>query len=407
MGIQNLINFGKKGMVRDSTLNIISSIVFIIATQILAYPYLSRIMTNSQYGIILTMMGIVNAIGGALGNALDNTRVLLQEEYDKRNLIGDYNVLFIICLFINIIVVALFSSLFLPFDTLTNIGCICISILILFRSYFTVSYRLVIDYKKYLYTSIFGLLGYVIGIVLTHFTGMWLLTFLIGELLSCIYVFFTAAIIHDKFKITALFSVSMKKYSFILAAAIISAMMTYMDRFFIYPMLGSEQVSIYNVASFLGKMVGIVINPISGVLLTYYAKETKLTISQFFRRLILFIIISFLFYSLILLFGLPITGILYPTIVDRASPIFAIANLATTVFIIGNTIQPTLLRFCSVRWQPVIQGVYLILYIVLGIVGMKGYGLIGFCYSVLISNLVKIIMMVVIAIVSLKKEVIL
>jgi len=386
----------KIGIYKDFTLNIIASIILTLATQIIAYPYLSRIISNKEYGLLLTVMGIVNAVGVSLGNPLNNTRILLETQYKKQHLNGDYNVIFIVCVLIDIIVVSSLSSIVLDNEWLLVIGCTGISILVLFRSYYSASYRIKINYKKNLYSSMFGLLGYIVGIGITSITGVWIFTFLFGELFSCLYVYFTSAIIHDKFKITKLFKISLKKYSLLMFAAIISTMMMYMDRFFIYPILGPEQVSIYNVASFLGKTAGIVMNPIAGVLLTYYAKENQLSLSQFYKQIGIFVGASTLFYSAILLVGLPVTKVLYPKIVDSTIPIFAIANLATTIFMLGNIIQPTLIRFCSSKWQPIIQGIYFILYMSLGIIGMRHYGLIGFCYSVLIANIAKIVIMMII-----------
>lgn len=393
---KNIFENIKTEMLKDFTLNIIASIISTLATQIIAYPYLSRIISNREYGLLLTVMGIVNAVGVSLGNPLNNTRILLESKYKKHNLNGDYNIIFMVCVLIDIIVVSLLSSIVLNKEWVLVIACTITSILVLFRSYYSASYRIIINYKKNLYSTIFGLLGYTVGIGITYITGVWVFTFLFGELLSCIYIFSTATIIHDKFKITKLFPISLKKYSLLMLAAILSTMMMYMDRFFIYPILGPEQVSIYSVASFLGKTGSIVMNPIAGVLLTYYSKEAKLSLSRFCKQMAIFLGTSSMFYLAILLFGLPVTKILYPKIVDSTVPIFAIANLATTVFILGNIIQPTLIRFCSTKWQPIIQGIYLFLYIFLGIVGMKNYGLTGFCYSVLVSNIAKVILMILI-----------
>lgn len=188
---------------------------------------------------------------------------------------------------------------------------------------------------------------------------------------------------------------------FIMLAAIISTLMTYMDRFFIYPVLGVEQVSIYNVASFLGKTAGIVMTPIAGVLLTYYAKEAKITIKQFYTRTGVFTIIALVFYLFIFVVGKPITKILYLTLIEDAASYFAIANLGATVFILGNTIQPILLRFCEAKWQLIIQGLYFVLYILFGLIGMYESSLLGFCYAVLIVNFIKIIFMLCVATVSL------
>lgn len=380
-------------MFKDFILNIIASLIFTIATQLLAYPYLSRIMSNTHYGVLLTLMGGVNAIGVALGNPLNNTRILLQSEYDKKRLEGDFNIIFLGTAVIDIITVSILTKIFFKGYNNVMIGCSIISVLILYRSYYSASYRIIINFKKNLYSSICGFAGYLLGLYMTHLTNIWVFIFIFGELFSCIYIFFTGHIVYDKFQITELFRKSLMKYLLIMSAAILSSFMTYMDRFFIYPILGAEQVSVYNVASFLGKTAGIVMTPITGVLLTYYAKENKLTISRFYKRMVLFIGGAFVFYLGIISIGFPVTKILYPTIIESAAPYFSMANLANIVFILGNTIQPTLLRFCHAKWQPVIQGTYFLSYLSLGIIGMKLQSLLGFCYAVFTANIIKILLM--------------
>lgn len=381
-------------MLNDFILNILASVILTFANQILAYPYISRMVSIDEYGLILTTMGIINVIGVSLGNPLNNTRILLQPQYQRKNISGDYNLIFLVALAINFVLVFTIISIYYKAVNFTALGATITSSLVLFRSYFSADYRIKIDYKRNLYASLFGLLGYIIGILITIMSDIWINTFIFGELFACIYIFFTAEIVRDKFVITALFRKSLYKYTYILIAAVLSSLMVYMDRFFIYPVLGPEYVSIYNVASFLGKTVGVVMGPIAGVLLTYYVKETDLSTETFCKRTIMFTCFSILCYLLILLMGPYASKILYPTIAESSMPYFAIANLGVIVFILGNLIQPTLLRYSNERWQPVIQGVYFILYIILGYGGMALYGLIGYCYAILIVNVIRVILMV-------------
>lgn len=399
--ISNLIN---KNLFKDFTLSILASIIGTFVIQMIAYPYLSRIMSSEEYGLLLTTIGIINTVGVSLGNSLNNTRILMQKEYEDNKLNGDYNLLFISAIVIGSIIITIITLLVYEELNITIIGCIITSALLLFRSYHSVSFRIFIDYRKNLICSVYGAIGCLVGLITTYFTGIWILTFILSELFSCIYIVFKAETVKEGFNKTKILKRSINKYIYILSAAILSTVMMYMDRFFIFPILGSEKVAIYNVASFLGKTLGIVMIPISGVLLTYYAKESKLTLKRFYSRISIFTIISSVFYIVILVIGIPISRILYPTLIEESTPYFAIANLAAIIFILGNTIQPTLLRFCSAKWQPILQIIYLLLYLLLGYLGMDMWGLIGFCYAVLISNLIKIILMLVIVTITLYKR---
>lgn len=403
--VKSKINILKNPIARDFLLNILGSAIYTLSTQILAYPFISRIVGSDEYGLVLTLMGIANAIGVAIGNPLNNTRILLQKNYSDRSIQGDFNFIFLVGFSVNIVLVSVISSLIIGGFDLNVVYMTFISILILFRSYFTVSYRLVINYRKLLYSNLLGMLGYFLGVFIARLTGVWGFVFIFGELFSGVYIFVTSRhLVFEKPIRTELFNTTLKKYMLIMSAAFISTLMTYMDRFFIYPFLGGDQVSIYNVASFLGKTGGIILTPIAGVLLTYYANERNLTIQIFIKRLIIFFSSAVLLYIGILMFGRSITALLYPTLYKESIPYFVLANLATTVSILGNTIQPTLLRYCNSGWQPIIQVVYLLSYLIFGVYGMNNYGLIGFCYSVLFSNLIKIFFMISVVIYSFNKS---
>lgn len=49
-----------------------------------------------EYGLLLTMMGLINTIGVSLGNLLNNTKLIQNTEYNELNIKGDYNFLFMI-----------------------------------------------------------------------------------------------------------------------------------------------------------------------------------------------------------------------------------------------------------------------------------------------------------------------
>lgn len=381
-------------IIKDFTLNILSSIILVFATQIIIYPFLSRELSSSTYGVVLTVMGAVNAVGGAFGNALDNTRILLNGNYERKKLVGDYNILFIVISIVDIFVIYLIAKILLNFSNIESFGITIISFLVLFRSYYTVGYRIKTQYLKYLYTSVWALIGYFFGLFITIQSDNWIYSFVFGELFACIYVAFTSKVVYERLSITSLFSTTVRKYLFILGASIIASIMAYMDRFFIYPILGFEQVAIYNVATFLGKMIGIIVNPISGVLLTYYSKEAFLTINKFYSRLILLFVLGMISHFMIIIFGHYIIDQLYPSYSNSIKEIFPIANASVIIFMLGNTLQPTLLKFCSSRWQPIIQIFYLVIYISLGLYSMKNFGLLGFCYSTLIVNILKILIMI-------------
>lgn len=394
----------KKAIFKDFLLNILSSILVTFSIHFLTYPYLSRIVSSEKYGMILLMMGCINAIGVCIGNSLNNTRILMESEYEKKKISGDYNLIFISCCIINAVLILTIFLKVIKSDIITTVFAIIISLLVLFRSYYSVGYRIIINYKKNLYSNLVGVIGYLLGLLLTHYTGVWLFPFILGEFLSCIYIYRTVPLVHEPFKITVLMNTNVKKLFFVMFATIFSVALTYMDRFFIYPVLGPEQVTNYTVAAFLGKTFGIIMTPVSGVLLTYYVKETKLLLEDFYKRLTIFLVITICFYFVIYFIQIPMTKLLYPTLASQAIPYVIVANISSVLFIFGNTLQPTLLRFCGEKWLTFVQGLYFAFYLIFGYFGMKHSGLKGFCYGMLLANTLKILIVVMIVIYTLTNK---
>lgn len=389
----------------DYILNIIASLILTISTQLIAYPFLSRLLNSEEYGNMLLFMGLINATAVSFGTPLNNTRLLLQDKYrnvTEKN--GDFNILFLYAIVFNSIIIALITFVMDTEFTYNVIFYMAISFFILFRSYYSVEYRLIINYMKILKVSCFCFVGYTIGIFFSYMTKQWMFTFFMGELFGFLYIIKGSTLIKEGMFKTEYYHIAKSKCNMILLSSVITSFSSYLDRFFIYPVLGSTNVAIYNVSSFIGKTAGIVMTPITGVMLTYYAKENKLNLKVFYKRIILFAAFSSLFYLFSVIIGKPITRLLYPDYVDIAMKYMYIANLSSILLILSNTIQPTLLRYCNTIWQPIIQGSYILLYLIFGFLGMKINGLYGFCVSNLIVNALKNIQMIIIVHLSISKR---
>lgn len=389
----------------DYAYNILASFILTAATQLLAYPLLGRTLDSAQYGAVLTAMGLFNLIGVSLGNPLNNARLLLQREYEEENLVGDYNLLFLGCAFLSVPVTFVVSRYALQFSAGTSFNCIWIVLLIMFRAYYSVGYRIWINFKRAMLVSIFALFGYLFGSVLIIcLHADWSVLFISGELAACLYVLFTCGLLREPLHRTPLFGRSFSKFAFMAFSTVLATGLTYADRFFIYPILGADSVSVYNTASFLGKMAGIVMTPISGVLLTYYAKENRITLRAFLKRLLIYTAAAAVLYVGILVFGPWVSGLLYPTLWPSAREYMPVANLSTTVAVLSSTIMPTMLCTCSEKWQPVVQMTYLAAYLAGGLFCMGRWGLAGYCWAVLLVNILKTAMIVSITCMELKKH---
>ncbi|MCG1021405.1 hypothetical protein [Sutcliffiella horikoshii] len=383
-----------RNIINDFALNILASILLTFTTQLIAFPYISSITTIEQYGLVLLIMGLVNIIGVSMGNSLNNSRLLMQKKNDSKNLNGDYNIIFVFLVIIVTLISSVIAVFFYREINLTVIGIVLTSVLLLFRAYYIVDFRINLNYKKNLLVSLYAVIGCLLGIAIAKMTGIWIAIFLFSELFAFIYLLFSVSIIKDKFSISPLFNNSLNNYFYLFLAGMISAIMMYIDRLIIYPFLDPQSVSIFTVASFLGKTAGIVIGPIAGVLLSYYAREINLTLNIFYKRITFYMIGTILIMIVIITFGEFFIEMLYPSIAPFVSQYFIVANLGAVIFILGNLIQPILLSYCHEKWNLILQIIYFILYGIICTLCLLNFGLMGFCYAVIFVNSLRVMFMI-------------
>ena len=93
------------------------------------------------------------------------------------------------------------------------------------------------------------------------------------------------------------FKSTVSKYRNVCCSTAIGSAITYMDRIIILPILGAAAVSTYTVASIVGKMMGMVMLPIAGVMLSYYSqKGFSLKVKGFQKSCFLIMVVCSVFY---------------------------------------------------------------------------------------------------------------
>ena len=278
------------------------------------------------------------------------------------------------------------------------IALLCFFVLISsIRNYGTVFFRIKLNYLRVLICSALIAIGNSIGILVIYFTkqsSLWPFAFVIGDVLGLVFVLFKTNILKEKPIATPLIKKTSKIYSSLMIATLMANVLTYLDRLILLPLLGAESVSIYTVASFLGKSFGVIMLPLSGVLLSYYSQKSfEMNLKKYWYINLMFIAIAVFFMVMCLLLSKIVTGLFYPTLINDASPFLLIANGASILIIVGSMTQPAVLKYAKPIWQIVIQSIYLACYLGFGFIGSKFYGLFGFGVAAIIAALVRLIML--------------
>ncbi len=387
----------REKIIFDMLLNIVATAIPILFLQLILLPVLARDMSDAEYGLLLTIVALFDMAPAAMGNVLNNIRLLYQNDYSEKNLEGDFNILLLLLMAINVIIVGCITYSYDHKVTfLSFVLTILVSVLWLAKEYFIVAFRLKINYAAILFNNVLQAAGYAFGYLLFHFTGLWQFIYLTGSVFSIAYIFTHCTIWKERFQITPLFRATSRQGSLLLISNLLNRMLTYADRLLIYPILGGTAVSVYYAASVFGKVISLMITPVNSVVLTYLSKVKNRQDTMFKTALLMGTIACIFGYAFCILISRPILGILYPQYVSEAMRYLLLTTGTAVLYAMISIINPFILKFFNMKWQIIINGGTVIVYVVLCMGFVHFYGLFGFCCGTLITNFMKLIFMMII-----------
>lgn len=135
-------------------------------------------------------------------------------------------------------------------------------------------FRLELNFKRIFWCNVLVSLAYTAAAFPFATESLWPMVFLIGEGAGLLYVSLRTPFVHEPCRRTPLFGETAQKAVVFMLSSLVGNLLLYADRMIIYPVLGPESVSYYSTASFFGKSAGIVMTPIAGVLLGYFAQKS-------------------------------------------------------------------------------------------------------------------------------------
>lgn len=387
----------KKKIIYDVFLSIVSSFIPVIGLQFILLPILASQLNNDLYGKILTIVALMNLSAATLGNILNNSRLIFNSRYKAENIKGDYNILLVFFLCVNLLIVFLGLQYFdKPFSLISFILISLSTFSLLIKGYAVVEFRIKLDYVKIFYESLFLFGGYFIGFLLFLIFNYWQLIYLCGYTSSLIYVFKNTNILREPLRKTQLFKfTSLQTYSLLFSGLLLS-LGTYLDKLLLFPLLGGEIVAIYYAASIIGKTVALVIQPITGVFLSYLAPLDKFSNRNFSKILSISFITGTISYLIVVLISKPILLLIYPQYAIESVNYIPIITLSTIILVICNIINAILLKFIDLKWQIAINSFYLLVYVLMSLLLIRTNGLMGFCTGILIASIFKLIAMIII-----------
>lgn len=376
---------------KDIIINVLSSAIPILLMQIVLIPIFSLSNSNKNFGLFLLVLTLVNIISPIFGNTLNNIRLV--NKNNKRISESAYlNTLFIL-----IILDIFITSIFLIFWKLSISDIILINIWassLLVRSYLFVYLRLDLNYMKIFKISALNGIILIIGALLIYFQGFNFYSVLIISELATIFLMILNSLDYLKeYNFEFLDKAKIQEYSSLLCSNAISNLLNYSDRIFIGLILGTKFVPLFFVATILGKMSNLIINPMVSVLLSYEV-DNKSDSSKKKSKLMFIsaILISLVIALLVSLASNFFIQILYPGYIEKVEGLILVSNFGVILLSTTAILQMKIIAKSMFYINLAINISSLLFLILFGYIFMNIYGVLGFSIALIITALLKHLM---------------
>ena len=386
----------KKNILANTFYTIAGALVLNGVLQLLVYPRLAAELGAERNGTVLYIMAFINILGPSIGQALNNSRLVLRRDMDVSN--GDYNTVILMFSAIGII-----GTLGLLLGVLDGWYCFVLTaVLILltnFRYYGDVEYRLSLNYRNYfLYYALCGA-GYAAGYLVYRLTGVWFFIFLTGEACALCFAAFGGRIFKRPLERSQCFETVVSKGAVLVLSYFVTNLTLNIDRLFLNYSLGGEAVTIYYVVSLIGKTLVLFIAPVNTIVISYLTKsDTRLDR----KRFLIFSGIGAAASAVFFLFceiATPIfIKLFYPSLAEASKGLVTIASVSQILAMLSAYLFIIVLTFTGEKWQLGLQAAHLALTLVLITCLTPVGGLLGFGIGVLAANAVRVVCVMILGI---------
>ncbi len=360
--------------------------------QLLVYPFLAAKLGAEANGTVLYIMALVNILGPSIGQALNNSRLVLRRNMDVTN--GDYNLTVLIFSAAGIAGAFIFAGISSPGTITLKTGAPAVAALILltnFRYYGDVEYRLSLNYRRYFIYYALCAAGYAAGYAVFRATGNWLVIFLAGEICALAFVASTGSIFRDFFGRSGFFRPVLRRGAVLVLSYFVTNLTLNIDRLYLKTTLGGEAVTIYYVVSLIGKTLVLLIAPVNTVLISYLTREKQgISRARFLKFTGIGVAVSAVFFVLCEIATPIFIRLFYPNLAEAARPLITVVTISQILAMLSAYLFIIALTFTGEKWQLVLQSLHLVLVIVLISAMTPGGGLPGFSLAVLIANAVRV-----------------
>ena len=394
----------KKVFITDSLWSILSLCMMNVMSQIVLYPILRRVLGAEEYGNVLYLISIINIAGTTIGSSANSARLVASVKGKTYN--SDSS-LFIMGAWLLMLPVCMGVLHWGGFDdgAFQVMMTWLLTGATIWRFYADVNFRLTTNYRGYFKYYLCITLGYALGGAIFYATKVWQLILLPGELAGLVYVGVKGSVLQRDGRIDRLrFKGYIVSVMNLALAAILSNVVFNADRLILKNMIDGEAVTLYYVASLMGKTIALVTVPLNSVIIGHLAKSKgNMSAKSYLMLSGLGVILTGVALVICVLGSHIFAYLFYPQEYEAAKSLFWTANLAQIFYFASGILTMVMLRYLKEYYQLVISAGSAVLFVVAAIFGTLKGGIQGFTWALLIANVFRYFLAVVIGAVELSK----
>lgn len=370
-------------------INIFAFAIFMFAQQIVIMPNILKISGENIFANVILLFTLVNVFLYITVYSLGNTFLIDINLYKKENNSkGNFNLMLLIIVVV-IIVCGIIGELFIE-PKYYSIIIAATTVLSVFRVWCEFQYRYENNYKRILLQNIFYLFGaLVIFLDLAKaFSKIPYIFFLISEIAVLIIYVDKILLNLKEIQINKNLRNTFITFFNVSAQTGMINLITYFDRFFLYPMFGVITLNFYYAVTIASKAIYLFITPVNSVLTGYLAnvdESNKICIFYYLKKIskkyfIILSIASFVISFIIL-------KLLYPQYFNIGKTLLPIISVSTALDCLIGIYLIVCRRFLNAKKLTAINLIKVFMFCLC--TGLLGYffGINGVISGILLSNM--------------------
>ena len=380
-----------KNQIGDSIFSIMGLVLMNAVAQIVVFPLYARQFGEVGYGELQYLMAFVNVITVSAGCAANYARMTAPEAGRHENN-GDYNLILLGVCLLGLPITALVRRFGgVSMDNATFVCYYLLFVTMVFRYYADVAYKLTLNYRRYFLYYFVISIGYGVGAVLVYYTGIWPLGLLVGEAAGVVFAYSYGNTLRKKaLRLSPAWRHTLGAIAVLFVSEGIAQLIFNTDRLLLKIIIDASAVTVYYLATLVGKTVSLVTAPLNGVIIGYLARYKGSLTRRIMNLMLAASLAAMLVFTLACAVGgYVVLWLLYPAELEAVKEYLLIASLGQTIYFVTSIVTVVLIRFARRAYQAYINGAFGVCFFGLGIPATIYFGIWGFATAMVIACAVR------------------